>query len=408
MLCNLHVRLQSIFAILELMFKRLTQISFMAALALGSFLVADTVHAQTMVPDQLTTMKAMVLQVTSQKAEDVAGTGATSTVQMLKVKILDGDEQGKILSVENDYTVFKPGDILYLTHNVDSLEGYDSYYVADAYRLPWIYGLVGLFVICVVIFGGKQGMRGLVALALSFVAIAYLLFPAILHGVSPVLMSVGVASVMIILGSYITHGFNKVTTSAVVGMVATIIVTGILAYISIHGAKLTGFSSEESVYLNMDTHGSIDFAGLLLGGIIIGLLGVLYDAAIGQAVAVDELHQVGPHLPRTVIFKRALRIGREHIGALVNILAIAYVGASLPLLLLFYQSGADFSLTINREIFATEIVRAMVGSIGLILAVPLTTLIAVFFLMKKGTTDRKDAETVAGEMHKIEEFEHKH
>jgi uncharacterized membrane protein len=249
-------------------------------------------------------------------------------------------------------------------------------------------------------------MRGLVALALSFLAIAYLLFPGILHGFSPVLISIGVASLMVILGSYITHGFNRVTSSAVIGMVVTILFTGLLAYVSIHGAKLTGFSSEESVYLNMDTGGSINFAGLLLGGIIIGLLGVLYDAAIGQAVAVDELHHVGPHLPRSVIFKRALRIGREHIGALVNILAIAYVGASLPLLLLFYQSGADFSLTINREIFATEIVRAMVGSIGLILAVPFTTLVAVLLLMKKTETWR--AADIAGEMRKVDDLEHRH
>jgi len=353
-------------------------------------------------------MKAVVLRVASQTSENVAGTGASSTVQMLDVKILDGDEQGKFMTVENDYTIFKVGDVLYLTHDVDKLEGMDMYAVADAYRLPWLYGLVGLFIVCVLIFGGKQGFRGLIALALSFLAIAYLLFPGILHGFSPVLMSIGVASVMIILGSYITHGFNKVTTSAVIGMVATIIVTGLLAYISIHGAKLTGFASEESVYLNMDTGGSINFAGLLLGGIIIGLLGVLYDAAIGQAVAVDELHHVGPHLPRNVIFKRALRIGREHIGALVNILAIAYVGASLPLLLLFYQSGADFSLTINREIFATEIVRTMVGSIGLILAVPLTTLIAVFLLMKKKDVGASDESVIAGEMQKVEEVEHKH
>lgn len=325
---------------------------------------------------------------------------------MLDVKILDGAERGKVVTVENDYTIFNIGDVLYLTHDVNSSQSTDMYSVADAYRLPWLYGLVGLFVICVLIFGGKQGFRGMIALALSFLAIAYLLFPGILHGYSPVLMSIGIASLMIILGSYITHGFNKVTSSAVIGMVVTIVFTGLLAYISIHGAKLTGFASEESVYLNMDTNGSINFAGLLLGGIIIGLLGVLYDAAIGQAVAVDELHQVGPHLPRSVIFKRALRIGREHIGALVNILAIAYVGASLPLLLLFYQSGADFSLTMNKEIFATEIVRTMVGSIGLILAVPLTTFVAVFLLMKKAGPVSK--ENIEKEKHALEHFEHHH
>jgi uncharacterized membrane protein len=134
----------------------------------------------------------------------------------------------------------------------------------------------------------------------------------------------------------------------------------------------------------------------------------LKKAVIGQAVAVDELSHVGPHLPRIVIFRRALRMGREHIGALVNILAIAYVGASLPLLLLFYQSSASFSMTVNTEIFATEIVRAMVGSIGLILAVPVTTLIAVFMLMKKKKDNHTNAATVAGELLKVEEMGHTH
>jgi len=387
---------------------RYKQIFFFVILVLGSFLVFDTTYAQQLVPDQITTMKAVVLEVTSAKRENVAGTNVNSLDQMLQVKILDGSEHGKVVSVENDYIVLKAGDVVYLTHTVDSLESFDMYAVSDPYRLPWLYGLVGLFVLCVLIFGGKQGFRGLIALALSFVVIAYVLFPGILHGFSPILMSIGVASLMIILGSYITHGFNRVTSSAVVGMVTTIIFTGILAYISIHGAKLTGFSSDESVYLNMNTNGTIDFAGLLMGGILIGLLGVLYDAAIGQAVAVDELHHVGPHLPRSVIFKRALRIGREHIGALVNILAIAYVGASLPLLLLFYQSGADFALTVNREIFATEIIRAMVGSVGLILAVPITTLIAIFLLMNKKEAIHQDSTVIAGEIRKVEEFEHTH
>ena len=359
---------------------------------------AFSVHAQTPVAtssgvaqsdqDSVTTMKAVVLQVTSQNIESTPGISASSTVQNLQVKILNGAEAGKILSVENDYVMLSTGDVFYLVHDVNASNGTDIYSVSDPYRLSWLWGLAALFIILVLVFGGKQGARGLVALLLSFLFIIYLLFPAILHGFSPVWISMGIAALIIILGSYITHGFNRVTTAAVIGMVSTIIVTGLLALWAIHGAKLTGFANDEAVYLNMDTNGMIDFAGLLLGGILIGALGVLYDAAIGQAVAVDELRAVGPHLPRTEIFKRALRIGREHVGALVNTLAIAYVGASLPLLLLFYQSGADVAVTLNKEIFATEIVRILIGSIGLVLAVPLTTLIASAMLVKhSGNSD---------------------
>ena len=196
-------------------------------------------------------------------------------------------------------------------------------------------------------------------------------------------MSFLVAAVIIIIGSFITHGFNRTTLSAVVGMMATILITGILAGIAVHVTHLTGYTTDETVYLNSNAHGSINMAGLLLGGILIGLLGVLYDIAIGQAVSVEELLRANSAIERKVLYKRATRIGKEHIGALVNTLAIAYVGVSLPLLLLFYSgSGDPILFTINREIFATEIIRTLIGSIGLILAVPITTLITVYILMK--------------------------
>ena len=145
-----------------------------------------------------------------------------------------------------------------------------------------------------------------------------------------------------------------------------------------------------------------------LGGVIIGLLGVLYDAAIGQAVSVEELTRIAPHVPRKTIYQRALRIGREHIGALVNTLAIAYVGASLPLLLLFYQtSSASIAQIANTEIFSTEIVRIMIGSIGLVLAVPITTLVSVLILVKK-PTHVADSHTVSEESEALEHATHSH
>jgi len=327
----------------------------------------------------------------------------------LKVKILEGKNEGREVTVENDYLNLREGQTFFLRHITNPVGGLDAYSVADPYRLPVLYVLLFIFVVCVAIFGGKQGIRGLLALVLSFAFIGYFLLPGIIQGYSPILVSIGVSSLIIILGSYITHGFNKVTTSAVVGMVITIVLTGILAYASIYFGQLTGFASDEAVYLNLNTRGAIDFSGLLLGAILIGLLGILYDAAIGQAVAVDELRQVGQHLSRRTLFRRALRIGREHIGALVNTLAIAYVGAALPLLLLLYYSSAGFSVTINQEIFATEIVRTMIGSIGLILAVPLTTLISILMLVKKRVNNETTSPAViAQELKSVEHIGHKH
>jgi uncharacterized membrane protein len=142
------------------------------------------------------------------------------------------------------------------------------------------------------------------------------------------------------------------------------------------------------VYLNFDTRGGVNLVGLLFGGILIGLLGILYDVAIGQAISVEELHTIAPHTSKWAIYNRAVRIGREHIGALVNTLAIAYVGVSLPLLLLIVNSSSDsLLLTLNREVFATEVIRTLIGSIGIILAVPVTTWISVSMLIKKNKND---------------------
>jgi len=385
------------------MFRKVFILNLAVFIFFGHFAV---VQAQEVAPDTTTIQKAQVLEVIEQDVRDIPGTDTETNFQTLQVKILDGAEKGKQVTVENDYLNLKEGEVFYLMHTIGKFDGIDYYAVSDPYRLPAIYFFVALFVLCVVVFGGKQGIRGLVSLIVSLLFIFYLLFPAIMNGYSPMLVSVGVASLIIVLGSYITHGINKTTTSAVIGMVGAIIITGILAYLAVHYSRLTGFSSEESTYLNFNTRGAIDFVGLLLGGMLIGVLGVLYDAAIGQAIAVEELHRAGPHLSRKFIFTRAIRMGREHIGALVNTLAIAYVGVSLPLLLLFYTTTSDLAVTVNRELFATEIIRTMIGSIGLILAVPITTLVTVFILVKHTKTTNQ--ELVAKEKEAIQHIGHSH
>jgi len=327
---------------------------------------------------------AEVIAITEEREGVVPGTDVSATYQTLRAKILEGVNEGSIVTVENDYLTLKVGDKFYAEHRVDPTVSLDRYTVVEPYRLPGIATLLVLFVLCAWLVGGKQGVRGLVALAVSFAFISYLLLPGILAGINALFVAFGVASLIIILGSYITHGFNRVTTAAVIGMVATIGITALLAALAIEITHLSGFTSEEAVYLNLDTEGAIDFKGLLLGAMLIAILGVLYDAAIGQAVAVDELTQSAPRSSRTEVFKRAMRIGKEHIGALVNTLAIAYVGVALPLLLLFSSLNSDASLltTLNREVFAEEIVRMAVGAIGIMLTVPVTTGVAVWTLIR--------------------------
>lgn len=367
-----------------------------------------SVHAQELVQDKVDFVKAKVVEILSQERKNISGTGIQGDYQNIKVEIIEGDEKGKVIVIENDYLTLKVGEIFYLRHQYAGTDGTNYYSVSEPYRLPQLLIIVVLFIASIIFFGGIQGLRGLVSLIGSFILIMYVLLPGILQGNSILLVIIGVSSLIVIVGSYITHGFNRTTSSAVLGMIITVVITGVFAFWSVYFTRLSGFGSEEVVYLNLNTQGSIDVLGLLLGGIIIGLLGVLYDVAIGQAISVEELIRIAPHVPRKKIYQRAVRIGREHIGALVNTLAIAYVGASLPLLLLFTQvSSLNISNIINMEIFATEIVRTMVGSIGLILAVPITTFVSVW-LLTKNNTEEVSVEVVREEKESLERINHHH
>ena len=344
---------------------------FIALIILMSFM---TTVAAEVLPDRQEIVKARVIS-----AENKEG-----KVQELQVVLLGGEQKGKVMKFENEYIPLAPGEAFYVRHITES-GGSEYFSVADPYRLPALAGLIAIFVILAIVVGGMQGVRGLVSLLGSLLLIVYVLLPGILGGFNILAVSIGVAALIIILGSFITHGFNRTTLSAVIGMITTVIATGVLGFFAVRWTRLSGYTDEQVTYLALNLQGQIDVVGLLFAGIMIGLLGVLYDVAIGQAIAVEELVRAAS----TSVFSRAMRIGREHIGALVNTLAIAYVGATLPLLLLFYQANVPFLINFNSEIIATEVVRILIGSIGLILAVPITTLLSVYML-KNMTFEKSD------------------
>jgi uncharacterized membrane protein len=370
-------------------------------------LLPSSLRAADVMQDQVTIVRAKVVAVLNQREETMPGSDMKSPIQSLEAEITEGADSGKTVVFDNDYVMLKKGDSFYLSYTVQP-EGNQFYNVFEPDRTPVVFFFAVLFIVLVLIFGGLQGLRGLLSLAGSLLIITFVLLPGILHGFPPLLVSIGVSSLIIILGSYITHGFNKTTSSAVVGMIITVMVTGIMAYFAVYNSHLTGVTGDEAIFLNFNLRGGIDLVGILMGGIMIGLLGVLYDVSIGQAISVEELHTIAPHIDRWTIYKRAIRIGREHIGALVNILAIAYVGASLPLLLLFYSgTGNSFIVTINSEVLITEMIRILIGSIGLVLAVPITTLLSVYMLIKKEKTSVPEA-VLKKEESELAHTEHHH
>lgn len=358
--------------------------SSLAALTLFVALcVPSFVHAQEQAVEQEHLEKATVLEASPSRTKSVAGTDVSTQAQDITIRVLEGPDKGTVTSFENDFTQVKAGDTIYIRHSVGGF-GVETWSVSDPYRLNVLLALFVVFLLLTFLIGGWQGIRGLASLGGSLVLIFSLLLPGIYAGFSPALVAIGVASLIIVVGSYITHGINRTTSAAVIGMILTVLVTGLAAFYVVHAAQLSGFTTEQNVYLNFNTSGKIDMVGLLFGGIMIGLLGVLYDIAIGQAIAVEELLRAAKEMTRRQVYGRALRIGREHIGALINTLAIAYVGTALPLLLLFHGATASVPYILNSELFATEIIRILMGSIGLILAVPITTFIATYFIRAHG------------------------
>lgn len=345
--------------------------------ALLAFSFALPVFAQELHQDVRATYHARVLEVLSQEEKLVPGTNVTTTVQELRVEILDGDFKGEVVEFTNDVFVFKPGDMLFID-SLRTIEGAEFYSVREPDRRAPLFLFAALFAAVTIAFGGFQGARSLLALAGSLVIILFFLLPTLLSGAPPVATSILFAVAILAFVMGVTHGINRASIAAFIGTVGAVALTGVLARIAIDMTKLTGFISDEAVYLNLNTGGTLDVSGLLLGAVIIGVLGLLDDITITQTSVVEEMRAVDASLSHREVYRRALRVGKEHVGALVNTLALAYAGASLPLLLLFSLSDASALTIINREVFAAEIIRTLVGSIGLVLAVPLSTALAVW------------------------------
>lgn len=343
------------------------------------FILPLCLGAQEVHDDFQGTWTGRVVEVLSNENRLIPGTDTEYLFQAIKAEVLDGPLEGKTILIENDYLELKKGNKFYFNYFVD-INGTERYGLLNIDRRNSLFLLIAIFVGVVIAFGRMQGIRSLIALAGSFVAIFYILLPGLLKGWNPLVASFLVASGILFVAIFFTHGFNRESLVAYSGTMISVFITGIFAMFAVEITSLSGFTGDESTYLNFGTKGTLDFTGLLLGAIIIGILGVLDDIAVTQAAIVSELYGSNPDLSKKDVYKKALRVGREHVSALVNTLVLAYTGASLPILLYISMSDMGFNSTINLEVFSTEIVRAIVGSIGLILTVPIVTLLAVMYL----------------------------
>jgi uncharacterized membrane protein len=351
------------------------------AFLLGIFLSLPIITSA-YVPDDpygtTVTETAEVIAIVSTGDETIPGTSTISHEQVLRATVISGPDKGQIVSVKNDYSDVKVGDRFLLVKQTYQ-NGDTTYFLQDVDRRSGllVFSIIGA--VLVIVFAGMIGVRALFSLGISIAAIICILLPLLIKGLPPVPIAVAVSTLILFVVMYLTHGWNRITHAAFAGTTITVLLTGILSAVAVTFLHLTGYSAEESVYLNLASGGSLDIKGLLLAGIIVGVLGVLNDVAITQSATVAELRHADPSMRPRDIYRRAMRIGREHIGGLVNTLALAYVGASLPLLLLITQIKTPLSLIINQEILAAEIVRTLIGTVALTLAVPITSFLAIYF-----------------------------
>jgi uncharacterized membrane protein len=262
-------------------------------------------------------------------------------------------------------------------------DGNQTAAVIDRWRLPVLEYLVGAFAIVTIIVAGWRGIRALVSLALTLVLAVKLLIPLLLAGWNPVGLAICLGTLITIASLLLTQGFTRATLAAVLGTAIALAATGVLAVITTQAARFTtAQGSEQIVYLQQLAGDRLDLSGLLLAAVIFGGLGVLNDVAISQAATVEELHAVSPSMTRRELYTRTMNVGIAHLAATVNTLVFAYLGAALPLLVLLALQIESVGLSVNEEIVAVEVVRTLVGSIGILLAVPITTAIACWLAVR--------------------------
>lgn len=304
--------------------------------------------------------------------------------ELVRIKVKDDEQEIVIKNVvpNNQAYAIKAEKGRDYVLGVDTEAG--EIFITDYYREPAMFSLIGLFLLMVILFGGFRGFKALISLLLTGLGVIYFLIPGIQNGQEPILLAVAIAAFATAVTMFMIAGLSKKSLAATIGTTGGVTAAGIIALVVIKMAPLSGLSSTEAhLLLGGMPDSKLNFQGILAAGILISSLGAAMDVAISIASSAQELHQTDLNQPKRVLFMHLINIGRDIMGTMINTLILAYTGASIPLFLLLYnESGLRL---INMEIIATELTAALAGSIGLILAIPLTAISSVILLkgMKK-------------------------
>jgi len=324
-----------------------------------------------------------VLEVISEEKQEIEG-GLESRLQILKVRITNGPFKGEIIEVNNLLEVDSPynievseGDQIFILHEFDSEANIVNSYITGTVKDKYLIIITVLFTILLIIIGKFKGVRAAIALSITAVAIIKILLPMILKGYNPILISVALGIALTIITLLIISGIKRKTLSAIIGTSSGILIGGVLALIFGNLSNLTGLSGEEArmlAYIPQDI--SFDYRGILFAGIILASLGAVMDVSLSISSSMFEIAKADPAIKKNNLISAGMNVGRDIIGTMSNTLILVYIGSALPLMLLFLAYDISFVEIINKDIIASEIIRALSGSIGLIAAIPITVFIS--------------------------------
>ncbi|NMA48621.1 MAG: YibE/F family protein [Tissierellia bacterium] len=315
-------------------------------------------------------------------------------IQEVKLRIDSGERKGTEITIENAITEQANYDIIVKQGQKVSImleeykDGTFEVYIADYYLINSLVYIILAFIILVVVIGKWKGIKSLISLVVTIGTILFVMLPLILKGLNPILVSVVTAVFVTVITIFLVGGINNKTIAAIIGTSFGVVSAGIIAFIFSNTASLTGLSAEESMMLLYIPQGiQFNFRHLLFAGIIMGALGAAMDVGISISSSIHEIHYANPELSKIRLFKSGMNVGRDIMGTMINTLILAYVGTSIPILLVFMAYNTELNKVFNLDIIATEVVRSLAGSMGLILTIPITALIATN-LIKSNKSDK--------------------
>lgn len=314
------------------------------------------------------------------------------TVQSVKIEILDGeyetkefttdfilsyDIEGKILAYE-----LKKGDTVTVQLSVDA-NGKVSPSIEGIVRSNYIYIMVAIFLLSIILVGGKKGIKAIVGLIITILAVWFILIKLIFVGYDAILMSIVTCAVIIVLTFIVIGGINKKVVTAAIGTLGGVVSAGIVAAIFSHLAELSG-ACEDAIQLSMNMQtATFNFRDLIFAGIVISALGACMDVGMSIASSLDEIKNKTKDISWKELFKSGMNIGRDVIGTMTNTLILAYVGGALKLILLFMACNMPITEILNKETIVEEIISAIAGSMGVVYTIPITAFVYAFLNRKK-------------------------